>query len=127
MARKNVLKFEASTSQSMASNFISEPTVIKYLDNCSYQILITTIDSTGSFAVQASNDYEPNEPGVAEPNPGNWAALPLSGAPTAGGADDSIVIDLNQLPYTALRVAYTVVTPGTGTCDIIFNSKQVGG
>ncbi len=98
-------------------------------DNVSYQINITTSNSIGTFAVQGSDDYQPRtaqQPG----NTGNWVTLPLGGAtaaPTAAAANDSILINLNQVPFNALRVTYTVGTAGTGTCDIWETQKQVGG
>lgn len=127
MARKNVLNYEVAIGQSLASSFQTPATVIKYLDNCSYQIVVTTSDSTGTFAVQGSNDYEVAEPGNIISDPGHWVDLPLSGTPFVSAASDDILIDLNQLPFSAIRVSYTSATPGTGTCDITLNSKQVGG
>lgn len=135
--RKNYLNAyvnatQASSSvqltQTMATSFTSLPTVIRYLDNCSYQINITTIDSVGTFSVQGSNDYNITEPGSYVANPGNWIALTLGGGtPFANGANDNIIIDLNQLPFSAVRLTYTATTAGTGTCQIIVNNKEVGG
>lgn len=127
MARKDTLIYKVAAAQSLSSSFNSSPTLIKYLDNCSYQINITTTDSIGSFAVQGSNDYAISEPSNQVSNPGNWVPLTLSGNPTASAANDSIIIDLNQLPFNAIRIAYTSSSAGTGTCDIFINAKQVGG
>ncbi len=126
MARKDVLPHKVATAQSLTTSFNSEPTTITYLDNVAYQINVTTSNSTGTFAVQGSLDYKVDGPtGVV--TPGNWISLTLSGTPVAAGANDQIIISMNQVPFNALRIAYTAVTPGTGTCDIYILAKQVGG
>lgn len=131
MSRKNVVAKKIATAQSLAASFTSEPTVIQFLDNVSYQINITTTNSTGSFVVQASLDYEPAgsvDPMSGVPNSGNWVDLVLSGGtPTAAAANDSILIDLNQLPYKAVRLKYTPTIAGTGTMNIYVAAKQLGG
>ncbi len=128
MSRKNTLVYEVAASQSLATSFTTSPTVIRYLDNCSYQINVTTTNSTGTFAVQVSNDYYVNEgnDGVVV-NPGTWTTLTLSGTPTVSGTNDNIVIDLHQLPYYGVRLAYTSTVAGTGTASIYMVDKMVGG
>lgn len=129
MARKNILRQELSSSQSLAASFQSTPTIITYLDNCSYQINVITTNSTGTFSIQGSVDYATRtqeEPG----NTGNWIDLPLGGssvAPVAAAANDSILINLNQVPFNALRVSYVSTISGTGTCEIWLLDKQLGG
>lgn len=118
-----------ATPFSLASSFTTPATVVRNLDNCSYQINITTSDSVGTFAVQVSNDYYVNEgnDNVVE-NAGNWTTLTLAGGtPFADAANDTIVINLNQLPFYAVRLAYTAGTPGTGTCTVFVTDKQIGG
>lgn len=128
MARKNTLLHKVAAAQSLATAFHTNPTLIRYLDNCSYQINITTSDSTGTFAVEASNDYYVNEGNDAlVTNPGTWVALPLGGGtPFSGGANDSILIDLNQLPFNAIRISYTPIVAGTGVADIYVVDKSIG-
>ena len=128
MARKNVAHpFEVAKAQSLAASFNSAPTMITYLDNVCYQINITTSDSIGTFSVQASIDYEQDINGNVV-NPGHWITLTLGGGtPFANAANDQIIIDLNQLPFNAVRLAYAAGTPGTGHCDIWILSKQIGG
>ena len=130
MARKNVLRYPLAQSQSLAAAFISPATYVKYLDNVSYQINLTTSDSTGAFAIQASNDYDIDETTGLGKNAGTWVTLPLgggTGTPVAAGANDSILVDLNQLPFTAVRVIYTPTIAGTGTCDIWLVARTLGG
>lgn len=127
MARKNVLRYKLAAAQSLAADFITEPTLIKYLDNCSYQINITTTDSTGTFIIEVSDDYNIEEPTNAVENPGTWAPLMISGTPTVAAADDIITVYINQMPFNAMRVRYDAGTPGTGVCDIWVTAKQIGG
>lgn len=124
--RKNILQYKVASEQSLAANFISDPTVIKFLDNCSYQINVTTTNSSGTFVVQASNDYSINPNTNSVINAGTWVTVDLEGGvPYAAGASDSILIDLNQLPFNAIRVKYTSSVAGTGVCDIFLNAKQL--
>lgn len=129
MARKNILRQELVSAQSLAASFQTTPTIISYLDNCSYQINISTTDSTGTFSVEGSSDYAPRTP-EAPGNVGNWVTLPLGGstaAPVAAAANDSILINLNQVPFNALRISYSPTIAGTGTCEIWTLDKQIGG
>lgn len=124
--RKNTLITQILTSQSMAASFTSPVTVVANLDNCSYQINFTTANAVGSFAIQASNDYKSVQPGTAVQNAGNWVTLDIGGTPVAAGSSDTIVVDLNQLPFNAIRFVYTR-TSGTGTLDAFISMKQLGG
>lgn len=128
MARKNTAFKQISTSQSLAASFNSPVTFIRNLDNVSYQINITTTNSTGTFAVQVSNDYKLDEVDNTVMNAGTWTALTLAGGtPSVAAANDTIVINLTQLSFNAIRLAYTSTVAGTGTCDIFVLSKQIGG
>lgn len=126
MGRKDIIVYKLVSAQSLAATFNSSPTVINYMDNCSYQINVTTSNSQGTFSVQASNDYKKDEPSQIVTNAGTWVDLTLSGTPTVAAANDSIIINLNQLPFTAIRLHYTSTIAGTGTADIYITDKVVG-
>lgn len=127
MARKDINFYKIATAQSLASGFTTTPTIVRYTDNISYQINITTTNSQGTFSVQVSDDYAIYAPtGVVE-NPGHWSTLTLSGSPVVAAANDVIGISLHQLPYGAVRLVYAPTVAGTGVVDIYFSSKQVGG
>ena len=111
-------------NQSMAASFNSLPTMIKYLDNVSYQINITTSNSTGTFTIQGSNDFQAQD-NLNTVATGNWVTLTLSGIPVAAGANDNIMLTLNQLPFRAIRLVYTSSTAGTGTCNCYIVAKQL--
>lgn len=126
MSRKLVLAPDVpiAIGQSLATSFTSVPTMIDFQDNIGYQINITTTNSTGTFTVQASLDYLKAN-GLENGRVGNWVTLPLSGSPTAGAANDSISISLNQLPFRAVRLVYTAAVAGTGVADIYIMSKEI--
>ncbi len=125
---KDVLRSRLLSAQSLSADFTITPTMIKYLDNIAYQINVTTSNSIGTFVVQGSLDYNTDSTGT---NAGNWIDLPLggpnTGVPTVNAANDLIMIDMNQLPFNAIRLKYVKGTAGTGTCDIWLVGKQVGG
>lgn len=128
MSRKNILAPELIASQqSLAASFQTVPTVINYADNIAYQINVTTSNSTGTFSVQVSVDYQQATPSQAG-RTGNWADLSLGGGvPTVTAANDSIAINLFQLPFSAVRLSYVAGAAGTGHADIYIMHKQVGG
>lgn len=128
MARKNIVSYPILVARSLAASFQSVPTFIQYLDNVSYQINVTTTNSTGTFAIQASNDYAIDEITNTVTNPGNWMDLTLGGGtPAVAAANALIAISMNQVPFKALRIAYTAGTPGTGICSAFINCRQLGG
>lgn len=127
--RKNTLPYVIEAAKSLTTSFTTTPTVINYLDNIAYQIIITTSNSIGTFAIQASLDYRPAAaPEFPVANSGTWTDLTLGGGtPYANAANDTIAISMNQVPFSALRVSYTAGTPGTGTCKIMLFAKAIGG
>lgn len=133
MARKNTNVYRVKTAAgadtfSLAASFTAPPTIVTYMDNCAYQIDITTTNSTGSFVVQASLDYAVDALSGTVTNAGNWITLTLAGgSPIAAAANDDIMISMNQLPFVAIRISYTPTIVGTGTCAIYLSSKQLGG
>lgn len=127
MARKNVNVYPLETAVSLGASFTTAPTLIKYMDNCSYQITATTADAIGTFAVEASLDFSMEETTNVVKNPGNWVPLTLAGGtPAIAGANTGIIINLNELPFNAIRLSYTRAS-GTGTASVYIMTKQMGG
>lgn len=122
---KNVLKpVKIATNQSLSASFASTPTVFTYTDNISYQINVNSAGSSGSFQVQGSLDYiAGNDPLAAPGVAGHWVPLTLSGFPTSNGTVDTILININECPYNALRIAYISTVAGSATCDIFVMAK----
>jgi len=127
MARKDVVIYQLESARSLGATFNTNPTLIRYLDNISYQINATTSDAVGVFSVQVSLDYKIDELTNVVVNPGNWIDLTLAGGvPTLASANDNIIINLNQLPFNAVRLRY-VRSSGTGTASIYIMARQLGG
>jgi hypothetical protein len=125
MSAKNSQQSLIVSGQSIAASHTFPATVIRYQDNISYQINITTTNSVGTFKVQGSNDYgAPTANGISQ---GNWVDLPLSGTPNANAANDSILIDMSAVPFIATRIVYTSSVAGTGTCDVYLSGHRLGG
>lgn len=100
------------SNQSLAASFTTPTTTVPFQDNLSYQINITTTDSTGTFNLQGSDD------GVNFGNTGNTIAV--------SAADDVGLISINQWPFKFVRVSYAPTIAGTGTCTILFHARTVG-
>lgn len=124
--RKNVVVYTVCEDRSLGASFQLDPTWIKFLDNASFQINVTTTNSEGTFAIEVSNDYAVNEVTGSVTNAGVWTALNLGGTPRVEATDTQIIIDLNQLGFKAMRVAYTSTVAGTGTCSAYLTAKEIG-
>jgi hypothetical protein len=127
MSRKNTLIFPILADQSLSVAFTTDPTFCRYLDNLSYQISVTTADSTGTFTVQASTDFMLDDRQQVA-NPGTWTDLDLDGGvPFINAANDTILINLNQVAFNAVRIKYTPNVAGTGVCSMVVSGKSLGG
>ena len=128
MSRKNVLNVYVTTTDAipipiaagksavipLTSSFSTIATSTQYLDNVSYQIIITTSDSTGTFSLQCSSDGT------------NFDTVGT--AAVAAGANDTATLWVNQeycSPY--VRLHYTSTVAGTGSCTVLLTAKQIGG
>ena len=99
-------------TQSLSASFSTVATSVKFQDNLSYQINITTTNSQGTFQLQGSND------GVS------YADLGTAGVVAA--ANDVAVININQFPFAYMRLHYTSSVAGTGICSIVLMGRSVG-
>lgn len=102
-------------STSLGASFSSSPIRIFYQDNVAIQLDCTTSDAVGTFAAEVSVDYQENFPDGMAQN-GNWVALPLPSTPTLAGANQVIILNLNQLSMPYIRISYTR-TSGSGTVN----------
>jgi hypothetical protein len=101
-----------SLSQSLGATFNTVATTVQYQDNISYQVDVTTSDSTGTLYIQGSND--------------NSTFVTLATVGTVAAANDNIMIGYNQFPFAAVRLRYVAGTAGTGTCVIKLMARTVG-
>lgn len=112
MSKKVLFPYALNTAQSLAADFVTAATIVDFTDNIGYQINVTTSDSTGAFTLQGSLD------GIS------YATMLACG--TVAAANDTIIINANQVPFKYIRLSYTAATPGTGTCTIFMAAKSVG-
>jgi len=124
MPRKNLIpKIKLISQGDMSSDITSPATDIRYVDNISIQLNFTG-SPVGTFSIQGSLDYSPGLSDDPVANPGTWVDLTLSATPTASGAADQILIDMNQVPFPYIRVKYDA-TSGTGALDYLLLAKEV--
>jgi hypothetical protein len=95
--RKNVLlPFKLLDSVSLAASFSSEPVTIQYLDNIGITLQCTGITAnTGSFRIECSVDGD------------LWVDIGVTPSISLANTNDNIIINLSQLPFSKLRVAFT--------------------
>lgn len=101
-----------ASAQSLAASFNSAPSTWVMQDNVGYQINISTVDSVGTFYLQASLD------GLS------WTDLGVCGVVSA--ANDTAVVEYNETGTYRTRLRYQSATPGTGTCTILVSAKAMG-
>jgi len=113
LARKTILgPIVIESAKSMAADFVTASTVVQMEDTLSYQINITTSDSTGTFYLQGSNDDT------------NFVTIGTAGS--AAGANDTILVDIGDVSCKHIRISYTSSVAGTGTCKIYLMARSVG-
>jgi hypothetical protein len=116
MALKNIIKpYHLMVDGDMSGNLTSALVDVTYTDNVGIQLNFTGTP-TGVFAVEGSVDYDDHL------QTGNWSELTFSTTPSAVGAADVHLLNLNQLPYKKIRVTYTE-SSGSGTLNIYVMSK----
>jgi hypothetical protein len=122
--KSNLTPYQFITSASLGADYTSTVIDIRFQDNVAMH-LIWTGDAVGPFKVQGSLNYiPPPVPGGTPVNAGDWVDLTLDPEPAAAGSDDSVLIDLNQLSFTYIRVFFDR-TSGTGTANGWVAGKQV--
>lgn len=108
-------------NQSMASNIISDVTIVQNLSMIGYDISWAGTAPVGSMSVQVSNTYSQNGDGTVR-NAGNWTTLTLSSPTPVSGATGNGFIDVDATGCYAMRLVYTRVS-GTGTMNAVINAK----
>jgi hypothetical protein len=113
--RKNVLtNFKLIDNYNMAiGSLISPATNVQFLDNISISLLFQGAGvGSGSFLIEVSND------GV------NYTALDISPAMLVSDPDQMIIIDINQLAESYIRVHY-LNGGDSGTLNAIIEGKAI--
>lgn len=107
---------------SMATDIISDVTVVKKLSMISYDISWTAGTApVGVMSVQVSNTYSQNADGTVR-NAGNWTTVTLSSPTPVSGSAGNGFIDVDATGAFAMRLVYTR-TSGTGTMSATISAK----
>lgn len=95
----------------------SEATVVGQMDKLTYQCKFSAANS-GTFVVEAKSEKSNGTPGV-------WYELDF-GAPMTIAAETDVVMNLNELPFSHVRIKWTPDALQTGTLTVIVAAKAVG-
>lgn len=96
----------------MSTALTSEVLHVQYMDNVGFQINVLTSDAYGDFSVEASIDGE------------NWSPLILSPTVSSTGASSTFLVNINQTPFSQLRVVYEP-TSGDGYATVWTTAKII--
>lgn len=126
-SRTNLRPQLVISSQSMAANITSSPTILQSITKLSYQAVWTGTTPVGTLSVQVSDNYSLNQDGTQN-YAGDWNTLTLNlnGAlvtsiPVSGNSG-TIFIDVYVTAAYAGRLVYTRAS-GTGTMSATVNGK----
>lgn len=120
----NLFPYPVLTATGISSTQTSVVTDMMNKDNPGYTF-IWTGTLAGSFTIQSSVDYVPNNNGNNSPPiaAGTWNTLPgITG--TALGSPDSGVIELNEITQRYYRAIFTY-SSGTGNLTIYATAKGI--
>ncbi len=111
---------------SLEDDFISDSLDTSTFDNVGLQLSWDGA-AEGTFAVEVSNDPQALSPNADVRAAAVWDALTLSDVPTAVGSPGSWAVNLNQVPFQALRLNYTNTAGGpTGSLlQVIATGKGI--
>lgn len=104
----------------MSGNITSKVTILGGKTGCSYGLSWSGSSPVGTFAVQASNDYQLSPDGKTVVNAGTWTNFTFSvnGSPVStiaiSGNTGEAMLDVTKTQVYAVRGVYTSVS-GTGT------------
>lgn len=110
---KNLPEIIPPITGSLAAAFFSPATVVNLGDSVTYQINIATVDSTGTFFAQCSDD------GI------NFSDIGICGVVNA--ENDWAFSQIDPADGFYYRVRYAPTISGTGSCVILVGNKPKGG
>lgn len=111
-----------ANGNAMATDIISQPSLVPLMGTISYQIVWTGSTPIGAVSIQGSNDYSLNAKGDVL-NAGHWDTLTIefAGSATSSipitGNSGSGLIDITTTAIYATRLVYTA-TSGTGSLTV---------
>lgn len=113
--RKNViLPYKFIDANALNGSFVSKEINVQYLDNIGLQLAVVTNANTGLFTIEASIDGD------------TWDTIKLSPViPALAGANTTITVNLNQLPFNLIRVVFTAGVGTNGTVTGYITAKEL--
>lgn len=112
--RKNVLQnYKAIDAGNMSANITSPSVNVQYLDNIGVQILFAGAVASGQFFIDASLDNV------------NWSALEILPGMFANDPDGQILVDMNNMSFSHIRVRYVAGMGDTGTLNVFIEGKSI--
>lgn len=130
MSRKHVIHqynmFEGQTIN-MSTNLTSNISNVEQLDKCSIH-LTWTAGPVGEFIIEARNGGTPaaNTALPKSKYDDSWYVLPVSALGTITGSDSELLILLNELPFTDIRVRYVASSGSAADLKALLTAKVVG-
>ena len=103
----------------MTGNQTSGAVQVPYLDNIGLQAVWTGTTPVGALVVECTEDDTTNTLITS-----TWTALDFGSAISVSGNSGNHIINMNQLPYKAVRVRY-VFTSGTGNITVKITAKML--
>lgn len=114
----NVKGFKIFDATDISTDQTSEIVYVPYLDNVGMIVSWTGTSPVGELKIEVSNQQQnPNEPMI-------WSQLDFGSAIAISGNSGTHTINMNQLPFNAIRAKYARVS-GTGNLDLIAQVKMV--
>lgn len=119
MSRKNVLQpFKLFDAVDVTTDQTSRDSDISYLDNVGLIVEWSGASPIGVFYVECANV-------ALADSATNWQALDFGSQISITGNSGSHVININQNPFSKIRVRYAT-TSGSGTLTATIVAKMVG-
>lgn len=104
----------------MSGNLTSSPSNVQQLSICSYS-MVWTGSPTGTFTVEASNDYSVDASGKVA-NAGTWNTLPTAPTISASGSSGNGIYDIALTGIVWIRLVYNS-SGGSGSVNALFAGK----
>lgn len=121
----SVFNIFSSVSVSGAVTFTSSTTGILYRDDVGYQVNFTG-SPQGVLQINASNDYNPQQPQTANPQnssaSGNWATLT---SVSMANVVSPVLFNLQQLPFAFIQCQF-ISSTASGVITGWVSTKSVG-
>jgi hypothetical protein len=112
--RKTVLQnYKAIDAVSMAADITSPSTNIQYMDNITVQLVFNGASAAGQFIIEGSADDV------------HFTALDITPGMFASDPDGSILVDMNNLSFSHIRIKYLHQAGDSGSLTAFIEGKSI--